>query len=158
MSSQPVELKGRIHELGGRCKTAALDAKTKMAAASVPMKPAYFSKCVAMYMLFIVYRSYRGFFIIIPAVFKEVQAKLTAGMVEAENELNADVDPQTGKLRPRSRAVISVGASIVTLIYSIKTVASGVFFFFKSLGQAMAGTRKEVPADDAAETPKVASG
>ena len=50
------------------------------------------------YSLFVVYRAWRGFFIIIPAVFGEVQAKLQAGLIEAENELNADGEVLGGEL------------------------------------------------------------
>ena len=80
-----------------------------------------------------IYRAYRGFFIIIPAVFKEVQGRLTAGLVEAESELNADLDPSTGKLRTRSAILISIGASAVTLIYTLKTISTGFVKGTKSI-------------------------
>ena len=84
-------------------------------------------------MLFVTYRAYRGFFIIVPAVFKEVQAKLRQGLVEAENELNADLDPSTGKLRPRSQLLINVGAGLVTMAYTVKMLASYSFYTVKKI-------------------------
>jgi hypothetical protein len=53
-------------------------------------------------------------------VFKEVQAKLKQGLVEAETELNADVNPATGQLRTRSALVINCLAAMVTALYSAK--------------------------------------
>ena len=38
---------------------------------------------------------------IVPEVFRAVQDKLRKGVTEAETELNADVNPETGKLRRR---------------------------------------------------------
>jgi len=124
-TSEVPEFKGRIHEVGGRCKSLAVAAKNNISTASPPLKLFYALKLCFYAFFFIIYRAYRGFFVIIPAVFKEVQGKLTAGLIEAENELNADVDPSTGKLRTRSATLISIGASIVTLIYTIKTVGKG---------------------------------
>ena len=37
------------------------------------------------------------------------------------DELNADIDPSTGTLRTRSSILINIGASFVTLIYSVRT-------------------------------------
>jgi len=60
-------------------------------------------------------------------VFQEVQSKLVQGLTEAETELNADVDPSTGKLRMRSAIVINCLAAIVTVLYSVKVSLSRQF-------------------------------
>mmetsp|Transcript_19848 Transcript_19848/g.45009 ORF Transcript_19848/g.45009 Transcript_19848/m.45009 type:complete len:218 (+) Transcript_19848:62-715(+) len=141
------EFKGKVHELGAACKTAALDCKTKMIFASPLMKPYHLVQVILFYTLFIIYRAYRGFFVIIPAVFLEVQGRLKAGLTEAENELNADIDPSTGTLRTRSSILINIGASFVTLIYSVKTVTGGLFTGLKRLFSR--GKAKEEVAEEA---------
>lgn len=133
-----VELKGRIHRIGAGWKTTATNAKVNLRVAPLPVRPWLLLKCVAFYTLFVIYRAYRGFFIIVPAVFKEVEASLKKGMIEAENELNADVDPATGKLRPRSAIVITIGATMVTFAYSVKTLIGGLW---KGASQAVAFAR-----------------
>ena len=66
-----------------------------------------------------------------------MQSKLVQGLTEAETELNADVDPSTGKLRMRSSIVINCLAAIVTVLYSVKVrILGGVFFQFESTSAA----------------------
>merc|ERR1711908_154697 len=124
---ETMELTGRIHTWGGKLKTGAVAAQLRFGAAKAPMKPVHLAQCVTFYLLFVAYRAYRGFFVIIPAVFSQVKGRLRAGIVEAETELNADVDPFTGKLRRRSAILISFGALVVTALYSIKTCVGGIF-------------------------------
>lgn len=141
---ETMELTGRIHTWGGKLKTGAVAAQLRFGAAKAPMKPVHLAQCVTFYLLFVAYRAYRGFFVIIPAVFSQVKGRLRAGIVEAETELNADVDPQTGKLRRRSAMLISFGAAIVTGIYSIKTVVGGLA---KGIGMALGKGRGKAAAD-----------
>ena len=65
--------------------------------------------------LFIVYRAYRGFFVVLPAVYGEVYAQALAQATEEHVSIRGvevadDIDPKTGKLRLRSRVVMNVGA------------------------------------------------
>lgn len=136
---EDMELTARIHMWGGKLKTSAVKAQLRFGVAKAPMKPVHLAQCVACYFLFVLYRAYRGFFVIIPAVFNQVKGRLCAGIIEAETELNADVDPQTGKLRKRSAVLISFGAAIVTGVYSIKTVLGGLVKGAASLVGALRG-------------------
>ena len=85
-------------ELKLRAKTARVGMKTTPTGL---IRLKFAAKCIGCYTLFVFYRAYRGFFVIVPAVFREVQEKLQAGFTEAETAVNADVDPGTGKLRTR---------------------------------------------------------
>ena len=126
-SLENIDMSGKIHVLGGKLKTTAVLAQLRFAEARALMKPVHLVHCIVCYFLFVIYRAYRGFFVIIPAVFSQVKGRLRAGIVEAETELNADVDPFTGKLRRRSAILISFGALVVTALYSIKTCVGGIF-------------------------------
>ena len=147
-SIKSMELTSRIHVWGGMLKTSAVKAQLRFGAAKAPMKPAHLAQCAACYFLFIIYRAYRGFFVIIPAVFNQVKGRLRAGVIEAETELNADVDPQTGRLRKRSAVLISFGAAVVTGVYSIKTVVGGVLNGAASLVWPLRGCAAGVSGDE----------
>ena len=117
------ELKGRVHEWGEACQSSAQASKENMASSStsLALKPFYLVKYAAFFGLFVLYRAYRGFFVLVPAVFQEVQDKLRDGRIEAQNELNADVNPETGKLYARSALLISIGAGLVRVQSAIAT-------------------------------------
>ena len=69
----------------------------------------------ALSLAFVAYRAYRGFFVVLPAVYGEVYAQALAQATEEHVSIRGvevadDIDPKTGKLRLRSRVVVNVGA------------------------------------------------
>ena len=69
----------------------------------------------ALSLAFVAYRAYRGFFVVLPAVYAEVYAQALAQATEEHVSIRGvevadDIDPKTGKLRLRSRVVMNVGA------------------------------------------------
>ena len=69
----------------------------------------------ALSLAFVGYRAYRGFFVVLPAVYGEVYAQALAQATEEHVSIRGvevadDIDPATGKLRLRSRVVMNVGA------------------------------------------------
>ena len=69
----------------------------------------------ALSLAFVGYRAYRGFFVVLPAVYGEVYAQALAQATEEHVSIRGvevadDIDPTTGKLRLRSRVVMNVGA------------------------------------------------
>lgn len=85
-----------------------------------------------LWMLYIIYRGYRGFFVILPAVFREVYRKLEEsdlvvdvyGDDEVENgkeyAVNANADKkQKEPMRLRTRITISVLSGMLTLSYVV---------------------------------------
>ena len=100
--------------------------------------------------LFIAYRAYRGFFVLLPAVFREVYTKmekLDSPFVDEPGE--ADVNPETGKLRWRTRITVSILAAMVTLTYMVGGMANVLAKFVKSLTQTSSPTSSfEAAADE----------
>lgn len=146
------EATGAIHTWGANLKTQAREIKASLSDETGLSKVSRVLQCVGLYALFVVYRAWRGFFVIVPEVFREVQAKLKAGIVEQENTANADVDPSTGKLRMRSAFVVWLGASMVTAVFTVKTVIGGVGTVFARL----MGMAKGKDGSDDDKTPAVA--
>ena len=69
----------------------------------------------ALSLAFVAYRAYRGFFVVLPAVYGEVYAQALAQATEEHVSIRGvevadDIDTKTGKLRMRSRVVMNVGA------------------------------------------------
>lgn len=89
----------------------------------------YSIKSNVLWMLYIIYRGYRGFFVILPAVFREVfrQLKESNVAIDAfgdEQREEMGVNPVDQKsMRLRTRVTISVLSGILTLSY----VISGAF-------------------------------
>lgn len=84
----------------------------------------YSVKSNILWMLYIVYRGYRGFFVILPAVFKEVFRQLEESNVAVDafgDENGQEVSTASGQrpMRLRTRVTISVLSSILTLSYVI---------------------------------------
>jgi len=94
-------------------------------------KSIFFSlKSCALFSLFIVYRAYRGFFVLLPVVFRQSYAKLKASVdspfVEEADEknnssqvLDEDINPQTGQVRLRTRVVVSILSMIVVASFVV---------------------------------------
>jgi len=90
-----------------------------------------------LWILYIIYRGYRGFFVILPAVFREVYRKLEESELvvdvygdeeeeEKEYAVNANAEQQQPRQQPmrlRTRVTISVLSGMLTLSY----VVSGAF-------------------------------
>mmetsp|Transcript_6927 Transcript_6927/g.11463 ORF Transcript_6927/g.11463 Transcript_6927/m.11463 type:complete len:256 (+) Transcript_6927:179-946(+) len=119
----------KIDDYGVALKPKAMEAKEKISTMTKPAKKfRYRLQSYALFSLFILYRSYRGFFVILPAIFREVYKKMEK-TVESPfkdddyilNDLGEkkDVNPKTGKLRLRTTLTVSVLTGIVTLSYIV---------------------------------------
>ena len=119
----------RVDAVGQNLKPLALTAKDQSTAAAAEDKSKqifYTLKACALFALFIAYRAYRGLFVLLPAVFRETYRKLEASAILApfvsEADLDADrrdVNPETGRVRFRTRATVSVLSMMVTLTYVV---------------------------------------
>jgi len=153
----------KIDEVGLSLKPKAVKASANMGLAeSTSGKVLYLLQTCALYALFILYRAYRGFFVILPAVFKEVAAKMETAIEfpfsdEDEDEddttttttavvTKPDVNPETGRLRWRTRITVWVLASFVTATY----VAAGAVRVASKFVRNLVGTKGDVPASFAA--------
>jgi hypothetical protein len=99
------------------------------------------AKSCVLFALFIVYRAYRGCFVLLPAIFSQVYAQLSESMDspfglisdDSDNNMNnnnngKDINPNTGKVRLRTVVMVSAWALLVTLSY---VVAGGMRVFMK---------------------------
>lgn len=148
-----------IDEFGLSLKPRAVKASAKMKLlgddASKIRKLGYFAKSCALYALFILYRAYRGFFVIVPAVFREVYRKLEFA-VEHPFDGDGDGDGDGGGTDQvargggsgsstaaatatnaswKTRITVSVLASVVTLSYVAGGAIRVATKFFRRLGQ-----------------------
>jgi hypothetical protein len=98
----------------------------------------YLIKTSLFYTMFIIYRGYRGIFVILPAVFQQVYQKLEAAVESPFPDSNGgigsdDINPATGRVRWRTRITVSILASFVTLSYVVQGGMRVALKFFKNL-------------------------
>ena len=119
----------KLNEAGMTLKPKAIAAKekTESATSTADQKLRYALQSSILYTLFIVYRAFRGFCVILPAVFNEVRRKLQIAveqpLLDAGLAVKDDIDPKTGKVRLRTSMTVNFLASLVT----IKYVVTGLF-------------------------------
>ena len=103
--------------------------------------------------LFLVYRAYRGFFVLLPAVFRETYRKLQYSLDSpfTDEPGTQDVNPETGKLRLRTRLTISVLSFMVTMTYVVGGTVNVLMKFFKMAFSSTSGPKSFEAAADEAE-------
>ncbi|GKY91571.1 hypothetical protein MPSEU_000129000 [Mayamaea pseudoterrestris] len=100
-------------------------------------KALFLAKTCLYYTMFIFYRAYRGIFVILPVVFRQVYQKL-GNAVESpfiDSVGKDDVNPATGRVRLRTRITVSILASLVTLSYVIQGAFRVIMMFFRNLSK-----------------------
>ena len=105
----------------------------------------------ALSLAFVAYRAYRGFFVVLPAVYGEVYAQALAQATEEHVSIRGvevadDIDPKTGKLRLRSRVVMNVGALAWDSSAQVGECNSSLFLFFACASQDLGHSR--VPQEE----------
>jgi len=139
-----------LDQFGLSLKPRAVKAGAKVARSDKKFtKFVYLLQSCMFYSLFILYRGYRGFFVILPAVFREVYRKLETAVddrpfLDDDDDKNDgggsivaddDINPATGKVRWRTRVTVSVLASIVTVSYVLGGAIRVLSRLFTSLIQ-----------------------
>lgn len=146
----------KVDDAGMSLKPRALKAKEKVATLNNPRKKLRYRLQSCIYFsLFILYRAYRGIFVLLPAVFKQSYAKLEQAVESPfhDDDDAADVsDPKTGRVRVRTAVTVSLLATIVTASYmlsgAVRVVGSGL----KSLTKTTSATKSFEAAADQMET------
>ena len=105
----------RLNNLGLSLKDRSQRQREALKGAKLLMKLPRGAYVAALSLAFVAYRAYRGFFVVLPAVYGEVYAQALAQATEEHVSIRGvevadDIDPKTGKLRLRSRVVMNVGA------------------------------------------------
>lgn len=107
-----------LDEAGLNLKPKAIQMESKAQLATKnSQKIRYTLQSCVLFTLFMLYRAYRGFFVILPAVFRETFRKLEAVVDERPFDDNQVVDESQDSKRLRTRVTISVLAVIVTSSY-----------------------------------------
>jgi len=106
--------------LGLKPKAVKANAKASLAETKSERIP-YMAKSCAYYALFILYRAYRGFFIIAPAIFRATCEKLESVVDEApfDDYPSSDIAEKNKKYPWRTRITVSILAAIVTTSYMV---------------------------------------
>ena len=123
----------------------------------------YSLKSSLLWMTYIVYRGYRGFFVILPAVFKEVYRQLDESSLvidvygddneEKEYAVNSTAEKQQEEqpIRWRTRLTISVLSAMLTLSYVVSGALRVLGSFIKSFTNTLSvESSLEAAADEVA--------
>jgi hypothetical protein len=151
-----------IDDVGLDLKPRAARANAKAALAeSKARKVRYLAQSCALYALFILYRAYRGFFVIIPIVFRETFRKLETAVEEdpfgdAEEETSSssasalnETSSENVTFRWRTRITISALAAVLTASYVLGGAIRVMTKLIRSLFQ---GSNLVRSFSDAADT------
>ncbi|CAB9510883.1 expressed unknown protein [Seminavis robusta] len=128
-----------LNEFGMSLKPRAQEVDIKAAQASkMKRKIGLKAKASLFWTLYMAYRGYRGFFVILPAVFSEVYRKMETAvdlrvLDDAPSSEGSDVNPETGKVRWRTKITVSALAGIVTLTYVVGGLARVFIKFAKTI-------------------------
>lgn len=147
----------RIDDAGMSLKPKAMEAKEKLSTLRKPSKKLrYTLQSCALFALFILYRAYRGFFVILPAVFREVyktmEKTVESPFSDVEESLDLDVNPKTGKLRLRTAITVSILAGVVTLSYTITGAARVLASFVRTISKTSSPSLSFLAAANEMET------
>jgi hypothetical protein len=147
----------RIDDAGMSLKPKAMEAKEKLTNLRKPSKKLrYTLQSCALFALFILYRAYRGFFVILPAVFREVyktmEKTVESPFSDLEEPVDLDVNPKTGKLRLRTAVTVSILAGIVTLSYTITGAFRVLASFVRTISKTSSPSLSFLAAANEMET------
>lgn len=158
VDSQPTKtLLQRIDDAGMSLKPRAIEAKEKLTTMRKPSKKLRYTLQSCLYFaLFILYRAYRGFFVILPAVFKEVYSTMgktvQSPFSDLEEPADLDINPKTGRLRLRTAVTVSILAGIVTLSYTLSGAMRVLGSFIRTISKTSSPSMSFLAAANEMET------
>jgi hypothetical protein len=135
LSELGVSFKSKAKETGLRAK----EASTKKAKI---LNLLMSSMC---YLLFFVYRAYRGFFVILPAVFKRVYAKLETAVEDYALEERDEAPAPTETVSWKTRLTVGICAIVVTGSFAM----GGSIILIKTFVRAVLNTKSLPDSFDA---------
>jgi len=127
-----------LHELGTTLKSKAKETGDRANMASTNkgrITNAFVSSLY--YLLFFVYRAYRGFFVLLPAVFKRVYSKLETAMEDYESEESQANTDSKQAVTWKTRCTVGLCAVVVTVSYAL----GGSFHIVKTFVRAVVNTK-----------------
>jgi hypothetical protein len=166
-NSNPVPTKSRtilqtLDEAGQSLKPRAVKASAKASLMEKKGKKIlYVLETSGLYSLFILYRAYRGFFVLLPAVFRQVYKRMSTAvnspfdstdLEDSGDGYRPDINPETGKLRWRTRLTVSFLAMIVTASYVIGGAFRVLTMFVRTITQTSSVSGSFAAAADEQES------
>ena len=92
-------------------------------------------KACVYYTLFIIYRSYRGFFVLLPATFREVYKKMDAAMAK-DLTLSDDVEDATSSTSKfRTKITVSILTTVITISYVVGGILKMASKFVRTIAK-----------------------
>lgn len=99
------------------------------------------AKACIYYSLFIIYRAYRGFFVLLPATFREVYTKMEAAMnagnlsLEEIGSDDSDKEVESSKSKWRTKVTVSILTSVITASYIVGGVLKMATRFVRTIAK-----------------------
>jgi hypothetical protein len=125
-----------LDDLGQSFKPRAQQAEARCDQAETRSKKIMYTlQSCCYYLLFILYRGYRGFFVLLPAVFRRVYAKLEKTM-NSDLSLEDDTNTTATSDRPvswRTKITVSLIATVVTISYVLGGALRVANLFFRTI-------------------------
>ena len=147
-------LNQQINELGLSLKAKGVQQRDKfVAAAALPAKAKHLVGAGLLFGVFVCYRVYRGFFVLLPAVFDEVRNKVKTEMLKKYGA-DADLDPKTGALRRKTAALVNAASCFFTVILLVRTLCDSLALGLSRLGS---GTLKREAKEEELDLPPLPS-
>jgi hypothetical protein len=151
-----------LDEAGQSLKPRAIKASAKASLMEKKGKKIlYVLETCGLYSLFILYRAYRGFFVLLPAVFREVYTRMSTAvnspfestdLEDSGDGYRQDINPETGKLRWRTRLTVSFLAMIVTGSYVLGGAFRVLTMFVRTITQTSSVSGSFAAAADEQES------
>jgi len=147
----------KIDTFGLQLKPKAINARNKAASFTTSGERGkhalYTSKACLYFFLFVMYRAYRGFFVVLPAVFREVYSKMERTVDTPFDEdddvpIDDDINPKTGKVRFRTRFTVSILSGFLTFTYVLNGAFNVLMKFLRTITQGSVEPAFEAAADE----------
>jgi len=131
-----------LNEIGNNFKAMAQTATAKGTASETQSKKILFAaKACVYYTLFILYRTYRGLFVLLPATFLQVYRKMEAVMdsgnlsLEEAGYTESGEDAVSTKSKWRTKLTVSILTTVVTASYIVGGVLKMASRFFRTIAK-----------------------
>jgi hypothetical protein len=99
-----------------------------------PQQLKHLLQATAYYTLFMLYRAYRGLFVILPEVYRQIYDNMS-GVVDYpfdDDVVANDINPETGKLRWRTKVNVAVLSTVLVVCYTVEGGLNVLSSFIKT--------------------------
>jgi hypothetical protein len=126
-----------LNDIGNNFKGMAQKATTKgYTCEDQKQKILFAAKACLYYTLFIIYRSYRGFFVLLPATFKQVYQKMEATMITGNLSLEETGEDITSTSTTwRTKVTVGILTSVITISYIVGGVVKMATKFIRTIAK-----------------------